>query len=185
MDDRTELLRILKERSLLTGEFVLASGKVSNYYFDCKLTTLASPRGLELASKLMLERLQAMRHAGKKIDAIGGLTIGAAPLSVAVSQRALREHGWVLPVFVVRDEPKAHGSQRLIEGGVEANWNVVIVDDVMTTGKSVEKATRAVVAQGATIAAVLILVDREEGGSEALCRFETQSLFSYKELLSD
>ncbi len=185
MDDRAELLGILRSNSLLKGRFVLASGKVSDYYFDCKRTTLASPRGLELASKWMLERLKAMDRAGRKVDAIGGLTIGAAPLSVAVSQRALREGGWTLPVFVVRDEPKAHGTQQLIEGSIEAGWNVVIVDDVMTTGKSVQKATQAVEAQGAAVAAVLVLVDREEGGSQALCTYDVQRLLSYKELLTD
>lgn len=182
MDDRAELREILQANSLLRGQFVLASGKVSNYYLDCKRTTLNSPRGLELTCKLILERIKTM---GPRPDAIGGLTIGSAPLSIGVSQMALRTLGWRLPVFVVRDEQKGHGTKRVIEGDVKRGWNVIIVDDVMTTGNSVLKAIQAAKEQGATIARVFILVDREEGGADALKGYQVESLFSYKELLDD
>lgn len=182
MDDRAELIDILREKSLLRGNFVLASGRVSDYYLDCKRTTLSSPRGLELTSRLMFEKIRELRARGVAVDAIGGLTIGAAPLSITTAQQALR-HGWNLPVFVVRDEQKSHGTQRLIEGGIKRGWNVVIVDDVMTTGKSVMKAIQAVESEGSHVVSVLILVDRDEGGADALRAYNVESLISVNELM--
>jgi orotate phosphoribosyltransferase len=164
---------------------VARHSKPEEDYLDCKRTTLSNTRGLQLVSKLLLDRVRALKLAGKRVDAIGGLTIGAAPLSIAVSQLALREDGWDLPVFVVRDEQKTHGTQRAIEGGVQPGWGVVVVDDVMTTGKSVLKAIHAVEQQEATVAAVLILIDREERGVQALHKYDVESLFSYKQLLAD
>lgn len=180
MDDRTELLEILRRNSLLKGHFVLASGKESDYYLDCKLTTLSNPRGLKLACLLLFDRIRLLK---RQVNAIGGLTIGAAPLVVGVSQVALRE-GWNLPVFIVRDEQKSHGTQRVIEGTLKAGWGVVIIDDVMTTGNSVMKAIKAAEKEGAKIVKVFVLIDREEGGLEALHDYEIESVFSYKELLT-
>lgn len=179
MDDRAELIQILREKSLLHGRFVLSSGNVSNYYLDCKLTTLADPRGLELACKLLFDRIKAMKEP---VDAVGGLTIGAAPLAIGISQLALRV-GRNLPAFIVRDEQKPHGTQRGVEGRIEAGWNVVIIDDVMTTGNSVLKAIRAAEQQGARIAKVFVLIDREEGGAELLRDYGIEAILSYKELL--
>lgn len=182
MDERAELIEILRDKSLLKGRFVLASGKESDYYLDCKRTTLSSPRGLYLASRLLFQQIKEIQHK-KHIDAIGGLTIGAAPLSIGISQLALH-HNWELPAFSVRDDQKAHGTKRLIEGGVEPGWNVVIVDDVMTTGNSVMKAIKAVEGQGARVAHVLILIDREEGGMDLLHEYDVDVLFSYKRLVA-
>jgi orotate phosphoribosyltransferase len=114
-------------------------------------------------------------------DAIGGLTIGAAPLSITVSQMAL-ERGWNLPVFVVRDEPKGHGTKKKIEGDFKPGWKVVIVDDVITTGNSVLKAITAAKDSGAEIAKVIILVDREESRLDNLKDYDTDTIFTYKEL---
>lgn len=181
-DARTELRDILRSRSLLRGEFILASGKTSNYYLDCKKTTLESPRGLELIARLVFDRIKTMRP---KPDAIGGLTIGAAPISIAVSQLAWRELGWELPVFVVRDERKDHGTKQTIAGNIKAGWNVVIVDDVMTTGNSVMKAIIAARDHGATVGRVFILIDREEGGLDTLKGYDVDCLYSYRELTQD
>lgn len=180
MDERPELRDILRKNSLMRGHFLLSSGKTSDYYLDCKRTTLGSPRGLELSSKLILDRILRMTP---RPDAVGGLTIGAEPLSVTVSQLALRVLGWSLPVFVVRDEKKAHGTEQVVEGGVRPGWSVVILDDVMTTGKSVLKAIEAVKEQGAQVQGVIILIDREEGGQETLKEYQVESLFSYRDLL--
>jgi orotate phosphoribosyltransferase len=179
MDAKAELREILRANSVLAGRFVLASGKVSTYYLDCKRTTLSSPRGLHLTAELIFEQIWAI---DPRPDAIGGLTIGAAPLSVAVSQMALGR-GWELPIFVVRDERKGHGTERVIEGGVKAGWNVVIVDDVMTTGNSVQKAINAVVEQGAHVSRVIVLVDRDEGGRDTLKKHDLHIIFSYRDLL--
>src|SRR2546423_306488 len=114
MDDRAELLAILRAQSLLKGQFVLASGKVSDYYLDCKQTTLSHPKGRYLCCRLIYDRIRAMHP---RPVAIGGLTIGAAPLSLGISDLALRDQ-WNLPVFVVRDEQKGHGTQRVLEGSL-------------------------------------------------------------------
>jgi orotate phosphoribosyltransferase len=164
MDERAELADILKKKSLFHGDFILASGRRTSYYFDCKQTTYSDPRGLELAATLILAHLRPLRN---RIKGIGGLTLGAAPLAVEVSQRALRE-GWTLPAFAVRKEPKRHGRQRLLEGTIDPSWEVAIVDDVITSGDSVIRAIEAVEAEGAKVARIVVLVDRKEGGAEAL-----------------
>jgi orotate phosphoribosyltransferase len=181
MDARTELADILKKKSLFHGDFVLASGRRTSYYFDCKQTTYSDPRGLELAAALILEHLRPLQH---RIKGIGGLTLGAAPLAVEVSQRALRE-GWTLPAFVVRKEPKRHGRQRLIEGAIDPSWAVAIVDDVITSGDSVLRAIEAVEAEGATVARVVVLVDRKEGGAETVRSkgYDYAAIFEFDELI--
>jgi orotate phosphoribosyltransferase len=179
---RSELRDILRSRSVLRGHFTLASGKTSNYYLDCKRTTLESPRGLELIARLMFDRVKAMRP---RADAIGGLTIGAAPISIAVSQLAWRELGWELSVFIVRDERKDHGTRQTIAGQIKAGWTVAIVDDVMTTGNSVMKAITAARDHGATVGRVFVLIDREEGGLDTLKGYSVECLYSYKELTDD
>jgi orotate phosphoribosyltransferase len=179
MDERAELLDILREKSYRTGRFELASGKVSDYYLDCKLTTLSSPRGRQLACRLMYQYVRAMVP---RPQAIGGLTIGAAPLSLGISDLALKD-GWELPVFVVRDEQKNHGTKKMVEGTVPpAGSTVVVVDDVMTTGMSIMKAIVAVEAHDAKVAKVIVLVDREEGGNQTLANYDVESIFSYKDL---
>lgn len=182
MDAREELRAIIKRHSLLSRPegYVLASGKRSPYYFDLKLTTLSNPRALFLASRLLLDRIAALPE---RVDAIGGLTSGADPLLIGVSQLALRE-GRVLPAFFVRDEQKTHGTERVIEGSVSDGMNVVILDDVITTGNSVLKAIHPVEKQGARVVHVFILVDREEGGVDHLRErnYAVEPIFSYSEL---
>jgi orotate phosphoribosyltransferase len=184
MGPREELREIIASQSLLTREegYTLASGKRSPYYFDLKLTTLSSPRALFLAARLILDKINALPAP---VDAIGGLTSGADPLVIAVSQLAMRE-GRILPALFVRDEQKAHGTQRVIEGTVRDGMKVVILDDVITTGNSVLKAIQPVEKKGAQVVHVFILVDREEGGIELLREqhYNVDPLFTYSELRS-
>jgi orotate phosphoribosyltransferase len=179
MDAKDELREILKRTSLFRGQFVLASGKTSEYYFDCKLTTLSEPRGLKLAAQLLYERIA---RCPARIDAVGGLVMGSAPLVVGISLEALA-HGTVLPGFMVRKDPKPHGRAQLIEGVVKPGANVAIVDDVVTSGGSVLKAIRAAEQEGARVVKVLMLVDREEGAAETLRDYDHETIFSFKDLL--
>jgi len=184
MDSRDELRAIIVSQSLLTRPegYVLASGKPSSYYFDLKLTTLSSPFALSLAARLLLDKINAL---SEPVDAIGGLTSGADPLTIAVSLLAFRE-GRTLPAFFVRDEQKAHGTQRDIEGIVEDGMSVVILDDVMTTGNSVLKAIKPVEKRGARVVHIFVLVDREEGGIAFLReqKYKVDPVFTYGELIS-
>jgi orotate phosphoribosyltransferase len=182
LDDRADLLEILRKTSLVWGKFTLASGRESDHYFDCKLTTYGSPRGRELACRLMYQRLRVDRA---RVNALGGLTLGAAPLVVGVSHLAWQEDKWELPAFVVRKEPKRHGRQRLIEGPIEPGWKVAILDDVMTTGGSVRQAVQAVRDAGAEVARIIVLVDREEGGAEQLHGYSWERIYTFKDFVPE
>lgn len=181
--ERDELKALLVERSLKFGDFVLASGKRSNYYFDSKYTTL-HPRGLYLVSRAIFDIIR--EH---KIDAqaIGGLTLGADPLAAGCAMLSHLEGPPALQGFIVRKEAKGHGSQRLIEGlnAKDKIDRVIIVEDVCTTGASSLKAVEAAERNDPplTVAAVISLVDREEGGSETIrARYPFYSVFRRAEL---
>lgn len=181
---RARLLEILRGKSLKLGHFTLVSGKTSNYYFDSKFTTL-DPEGAYLTAALILDRAKQERI---KVEAIGGLTLGADPIvsSVAAVSHALRDQYDPLPAFIVRKEPKKHGTQRFIEGLESSEGRaVIIVDDVCTTGGSTLKAVRAAEEAGMKVAAVFCLVDREQGGREALAAYQFHALFTAQELLSE
>ena len=184
MSARDELRTLLAQHSFLTRPegYRLASGQWSADYFDLKRATLSQPRALVLAAEILLDRLGKLPPP---IDAIGGLTSGADPLVIAVSQLALRD-GRTLPAFFVRDEQKSHGTKQVIEGIVEDRMRVVILDDVMTTGGSVQKAIDAVEKAGASVVQVFILVDREEGGVRTLRDrgYAVEALFTRSELRS-
>lgn len=123
-----------------------------------------SPEGLTLIGPLGLD---AIRDAGWHADAIGGLTMGADPIACAVSYASASSH-WPLRAFTVRKEPKTHGTGKLIEGAFVAGDHVVVIEDTITTGGSAIKAIDAVRAAGGSVVGVLALVDREEGGRQAL-----------------
>lgn len=178
--DRAELLEIIRKQSFQTegAPYVLASGKTSDYYLDCKMTTLSHPRGRELSCRMIYDIVSNMKP---RPEAIGGLSIGAVPLSLGVSDLAL-DDVWILPAFVVRDEKKNHGTMKIVEGTIQPGSGVVVVDDVMTTGGSVMKAIRAAENQGARILKVIILVDREEGGRETLSGYDVDILFTVTDL---
>ena len=177
---REELAEIIRSNSLRIGDFVLSSGKKASYYLDCRMTTL-HPRGALLIARLILQRIRQLSiHA----DAIGGLTLGADPIAAAVAVVSELE-GAPLRAFIVRKEAKAHGMQRFIEGwdGLPGS-RVVIVDDVCTTGDSILKACEKAEEAGYVVAATFCVVDREEGGGQAIARrYAFYPLFTAKELL--
>jgi len=181
MSARDELRQILKTTSLFRGNFVLASGKTSEYYFDCKLTTLSEPRGLKLAAQLLYDRIESCRVP---VHAVGGLVMGSAPLVIGLSLEALAR-GKILPGFMVRKEPKPHGRQLLIEGIVKPGTNVVIVEDVVTSGASVMRAIKAAEEAEAKVVKVLMLVDREEGAAETLRDYDHETIFSFQDFMAD
>ncbi len=123
-----------------------------------------SPDGLALIGPLALA---ALAGAGWNVDAIGGLTLGADPVSYAIAY-ASAGHGTPLRAFTVRKEAKAHGTLRLIEGPFRQGDRVAVIEDVITTGGSALKAVEAIRAAGGSVVGVLALVDREEGGRQAL-----------------
>jgi orotate phosphoribosyltransferase len=163
MTDHSALIALLAERSAKRGRFKLASGKESDFYVDARLTTM-SPDGLALIGPLALSVLQ---KRGWRIDAVGGLTLGADPISYAISYAsASSDHP--LRAFTVRKEAKAHGTGKLLEGPVREGDCVAIIEDVITTGGSALRAIEAVRNAKASVTGVLALVDREEGGRQAI-----------------
>jgi orotate phosphoribosyltransferase len=160
-----ELLTLLAERSARRGDFTLASGRHSTLYIDARLTTM-SPEGLSLIGPL---GRAAVRRSWQGVVAVGGLTMGADPIAYAISYASqLASERPPLRAFTVRKEAKAHGTGKLVEGPFVAGDRVVIVEDVITTGGSALRAVEAVRAAGGSVAGVLALVDREEGGREAI-----------------
>src|SRR3954467_5429495 len=165
MPRRNDLLSLLATRSAKRGTFTLASGRQSTLYIDARITTM-SPDGLALIGPL---GVAAIRDAGWDANAIGGLPMGADPIACAVSY-ASATGAAPLRAFTVRKEPKTHGTGKLIEGAFQPGDRVVVIEDTITTGGSAKKAVDAVRAAGGTVIGVLALVDREEGGREALER---------------
>lgn len=163
MSARDQLLTLLADRSARHGQFTLASGKESTLYIDARLTTMC-PEGLALIGPLGLDMLH---RAGWRVDAIGGLTLGADPISYAISYASATGRD-PLRAFTVRKEAKAHGTGRLIEGPFRSGDRVAIIEDVITTGGSALRAIEAVRAAGGEVAGVMALVDREEGGRAAI-----------------
>ena len=150
---RQELLRLLAVKSFRLGEFKLSSGSTSDYYVDCRTTTLDA-RGAQLTGQVFLYEIEAR---GWRPQAIGGLTMGADPIVVAVAVTSGRIHG-----FLVRKAEKQHGTGQRIEGFREKSARVVIVDDVCTTGASTVQAIQAAREFGFELAGVMCLVEREE-----------------------
>lgn len=159
------LLTLLAERSARRGSFTLASGRQSSLYIDARLTTM-SPDGLALIGPLGLAEI---RRASWRADSVGGLTLGADPLSYAIAYASAGDPP-PIRAFTVRKEAKAHGTGRLIEGPYREGDHVVVIEDVITTGGSALRAVEAVRNAGGNVAGVLALVDREEGGRETLER---------------
>jgi orotate phosphoribosyltransferase len=154
---------LLRRLSVRTGDFVLASGRRSRYYVDARRTTM-SGEGQLLIGRLGLATLD---QAGWTYDAVGGLTLGADPVAYAIAHAAAAA-GRPFDAFTVRKEPKGHGAGRQVEGPIEPGARVVVIEDVITTGGSALRAIETLVAFGATVAGVFAVVDREEGGREAI-----------------
>ncbi len=178
MSDREELKKILIERSILKGDFTLVSGKKSTYYINGKMTTLHS-RGLNLSARLLLENFSDLEY-----DGFAGPVIGADPIIGALLALSA-ERGEEKEGFLIRKEAKGHGTQKLVEGKLETGMKVIIVEDVVTTGGSLLQAVEAIEAGGGEIAAVHVLVDREEGAMDRItgAGYEFKSLFRVSELL--
>jgi orotate phosphoribosyltransferase len=139
--------------------FKLVSGRMSNYYFNCKAVTL-HPEGMHLIGNIIFDMIQDQNARG-----IGGLTLGADPIASAVAYTSFLR-GNPLEAFVVRKSAKSHGTMQWIEGNIGKGDRVVIVDDVITTGKSTIEAVTKAKEAGLEIARVIALVDRQEGGRE-------------------
>lgn len=163
MTPHDQLVSLLAARSARRGNFTLASGRQSSVYIDARLTTM-SPDGLATIGPLALERLS---RAGLEPDSVGGLTLGADPVSYAIAY-ASAQTTRAIRAFTVRKEPKTHGTGKLIEGPFATGDNVVILEDVITTGGSAQRAVTAVQDAGGIVIGILAVVDREEGGRETL-----------------
>lgn len=174
------LEQLLRERSLQRGDFVLASGKRSSFYIDARPTTM-SGEGLVLLGALGLERIRARDW---RPQFIGGLTLGADPVAYAIAAAA-RNRGTPLDAFTVRKQAKEHGTGKRIEGCLVAGGRAVIVEDVITTGRSALDAIEAVRGLGALVVGVLAVVDREEGGRAALeqAGYEVETLVTARSLI--
>jgi orotate phosphoribosyltransferase len=181
MTERQQLIQLLSTRSVKRGKFVLASGKPSEIYIDVRLTSM-SPEGLGLIGPLVLT---VIRNAGWIADSIGGMTLGADPIAYAASY-ASNVTPPLLRAFTVRKEVKLHGTGRVIEGPFQSGDHVVIVEDVITTGSSALRAIEAVTELGGTVSGVIAVVDREEGGREALESqgYEVIPLVSISDIMS-
>lgn len=164
MYDKQALIALVREKALKFGDFTLASGKKATYYLDGKQVTL-DPAGARLVAEGMLDLLAA----GQMPAAVGGMSIGADPITAAVvTMSAVRETP--LLGFMVRKESKGHGTNQYVEGPVQPGQTVVIVEDVVTTGGSSLQAIERVEAFGLKVVGVLTVIDRMEGGAEAFAQ---------------
>jgi orotate phosphoribosyltransferase len=182
VDSLLALRMLLAARSTHRGQFTLASGRVSTLYIDARLTTM-SPEGLALIGPL---GLGALRRGGWSVDAVGGLTLGADPIAYAISYASALEGKALVRAFTVRKEPKTHGTGQVIEGPFLAGDRVAVVEDVITTGASALRAAEAIRAAGGQVVGVVALVDREEGGREALesAGLEVRSLTRARDIVA-
>jgi orotate phosphoribosyltransferase len=156
---KARLIEILIQTSLQSYEepvFRLVSGKMSRHYVDCK-QALSDPEARALIGQLILERTRGMTF-----DAVGGLEIGAYPIATSVSDAIFHATGRKVRAFVVRKEPKQHGTQGLIAGNINPGDKTLIVDDVVTAGSSTVKAIAGARSVGLRVEQVIVLIDREE-----------------------
>jgi len=173
---RSRLLELLLKESFrysADGSFQLTSGKKTSYYIDCKKVSLDA-EGATLIGREIFEEIRTL-----PVEGVGGMTLGADPIATAVSVISFLEKQ-PIQAFIVRKTPKAHGSKRQIEGNLREGAKVVVVEDVVTTGGSTLRTLEALEDGGYTVLKVIALVDRKEGGREAIAktgvRFE--SLFT-------
>jgi orotate phosphoribosyltransferase len=164
---RKKLLHLLRQKSYQfcpDPPFTLVSGKKSPYYIDSK-PTMHDPEGKTLIGEIVFEMVKNL-----KVDAIGGLTMGADPVAIAASLISFQK-GKPIKSFSVRKTAKEHGTGKRIEGEIQPGARVVIVDDVITTGNSVIDAIKATKELGLEIIEVIVLVDRQEGGRENIEKY--------------
>lgn len=161
-----ELAAYIDEHVIQRGDFVLVSGARSHYYIDGKLASL-SPRGARLIADAILSEVAALARAGCRVDAVGGMDMGATPIAGAVAY-ASEAAGRPLPTFVVRKEAKTHGTQKRIEGPMPPGARVVLVDDTVTSGGSILQAVDAAEEAGCEVVLALSVVDRNQGARERM-----------------
>ncbi len=174
---RLTLLGLLAERAYRHGTFTLASGRSSHHYVNCKPVSLSGP-GLALLGRLLLEQVEVQAVA------VAGLTLGADPLVSAVAMQAALE-GRQLDALIVRKEAKGHGTGAWLEGPLPAPGSrITVLEDVVTTGGSALKAVRQLQEAGYVVERVVAIVDRQEGGAEAMAAagLDLRSLFLLEEV---
>ncbi len=193
MTPQDRLKALIKEKCILHGDFLLSSGQRSNIFFDCKRATL-DPEGIHLIATLILKIIKRLATEDRRpIDAIGGPTIGADPIvghvaglswvhagsPVARRPASAARASAAQPIraFLVRKANKDHGTQRLIENDIPKGARVVIVEDVVTTGASTLQAVRQAEEAGLDVAAVISVVDREQGGAKTLTGYRYYPLY--------
>lgn len=161
---RKRLIELLRERSFARKRVILASGRESDFFIDCKQSVLTA-EGHALVGELMFQALADLPEC----DAVGGVELGGCPLASAVSLVS-HQRGRDLPALYVRKAQKDHGSAKLVEGdkSLFPGIRVVLLEDVVTTGGSSLRAVEALSKAGATVVGILALVDREEGGAETI-----------------
>jgi len=178
---KDRLKELLIEKSVKysdTPVFKLASGRMSDFYVDCRKVT-HNAEGKYLIGNMIFDLIQAL-----PVDAIGGLTMGADPIASAVAYTAFLNKKKINS-FVIRKERKEHGLKKLVEGDVQAGDRVVIVDDVITTGGSTIRAIEAAREEALEVVKAVVLVDREEGGREEIVKYisSVEALFTKTELM--
>ncbi|WP_298436937.1 orotate phosphoribosyltransferase [Geobacter sp.] len=182
MTDKERLKQIVLELSYEKRKVILASGRESDFYFDGKQTTLHAEGGL-LVGKLFYEAIKDVEG----VHGVGGITLGADPIATATSIAAYLD-GRPVHAFIIRKEPKGHGTGQWLEGrkNLPPGSKVVIVEDVVTTGGSSMKAVRRAEEEGLVVLGIVSLVDREEGGRENIEKegFWLRTIFTKSELLS-
>jgi len=176
--DRDHLRRMLLERSMRFGEFVLSSGVTSNYYIDVRKTSL-HPQGLQLIARLFWELLES-----EGVTAVGGLTMGADPLVAGVMLHSAQA-GRPLDGFLVRRSAKDHGTRGQVEGNLAGHKRVAILDDVITSGDSALIAAEAAESYKAQVVRILAVVDRNQGAPQVFQQhgYPFTALFTVNELL--
>ncbi len=172
---RSRLLDLFRSRAFSFGKFTLASGKESTYYINSKKAIFNS-EAVWLLADVLWELTRDLN-----IQAAGGLEVGAIPLAAVLAQRYHQE-GRSLEGFFVRKQAKGHGSQQRLEGVLPAGARVAVLDDVLTTGGSVEQAITEVESAGGIVAAVVCIVDRLEGARELLApRYPFLPIFTIRD----
>ncbi len=185
---RQQLLDLLTERAFSRRQVTLASGRISNFYLDCKKASLEAEGHLYIGALYLDEIRQYEARTGVTVVGVGGLTMGADPLASAVAMISALK-GSPLPAFLVRKEAKGHGTKQYLEGAysLPEKGEVVILEDVVTTGGSALKAVERVRAAGYMVNLVLGLVDRLEGGREntEAADVELRTLFTRRDFMED
>jgi orotate phosphoribosyltransferase len=175
MSRKSDLIELLKKKDVIKfGEFILSSGKESDYYVNMKMA-VTDPKVLDRIAEMILEKI-----VNDKIDKIAGPALGAVPILTAVSLKS------GIPMLIVRKSKKDYGASELIVGDIEKNDLVILIEDVTTTGNSLIKAVEAIVDEGGNVKRVFVIVDRGEGAIENLKRtgIELEPLLSIEDFKS-